>query len=128
MKQSRPVNRGEVFCSHSRRPIWVPLFQRVLLYIDALNYAKSFFPVGVRVSHWQLSGAAETVQRFVSAAHYSGWEVVAFIDSAYVSEETQQKWRSRREMEVLRQNRNVPQGLPVLMGDAFRRAGVKASL
>jgi len=65
------------------------------------------------------------VFKFVDAAQKSGWTLEIFIDAAAKTNETIDKWKSRRENEVLKGIRNLPQGCNSLLGDMFKRAGIK---
>ena len=91
-----------------------------LLYIDGLNYAsEKFF---INQENWALDEAAANVARFVRAAAHSQWRVVAFIDAALPSAETQGKWKQRRERDVLYSERHVPHALKELLSEMFRYA------
>lgn len=92
-----------------------------LLYVDGLNFSNDF---GFVTKTWTLNFPVVKIEKFVSAAKKSGWTLVVFIDAGIESAEALAKWRSRREEEVRREYRDVPQGLSVLMGDIFRSLGV----
>lgn len=94
------------------------------LYMDALNYGGLFFPVR---SKWNLKRSLGTVRRFVTAAKKSGWVLKVFFDDWTSSSEADNKWRKRREKEVLEGYRNMPQGLSSLFGDMFRQCGVEVA-
>ena len=92
-----------------------------LLYFDAANYARSFFCVHQR---WNLTAAQSKVKKFHDASKRSGWTLVAFFDQAAMTKEAQEKWRKRREREVERGERSVPQGCLRLLGDMLSACGV----
>ena len=92
------------------------------LYVDALNYAGYFFPIS---KSWCMKKAFHRVKSFVVAAKNSGWQISVFIDNTAVSEEAQEKWKDRREADILNQRKNMPQGCSQLLGDMFRKCGVK---
>lgn len=92
------------------------------LYVDALNFARSFFPPR---EPWDLGQSFQRVQNFVSAAEHTNIEVSVFIDASIQSEEGKEKWFKRREEEVRKMERSVPQGLQTLLGDMFQELGVK---
>ena len=67
-----------------------------------------------------------TVARFIDAAARSGYEQVEiFIDAERKTEETWDKWRSRRIEEVMKERRNMPLSVNILLGDAFKANKVK---
>ena len=90
----------------------------VKLYVDILNYASHFFPLSKPFHH--LEQALKKVTLFVDAAKKSGYEVVVFIDAVQISDEADNKWKSRREEEVVKGIQNMPQGLEALLADSFR--------
>jgi len=95
---------------------------RKLLYVDVLNYSNDF---GFTLKTWNLGYPIIKIAQFVNAARRSKWDLVIFIDAGIESEEALEKWRSRREEEVKREYRDVPQGLSVLVGDIFLSFGIK---
>lgn len=95
---------------------------RKLLYVDVLNFSNDF---GFTTRTWNLGNPVIKIAQFCNAARRSKWELVVFIDAGIESDEALTKWRSRREEEVKREYRDVPQGLSVLVGDIFRSFGIK---
>lgn len=93
-----------------------------LLYLDAANYTSKFFMFHDR---WNLTIAEKAVKKFCDTSKRSGFTIVAFIDQAAMTEEAQQKWRRRREREVRRGERSVPQGALRLVGDMLAKHGVE---
>lgn len=95
--------------------------KKKLLYVDVLNYSNDF---GFVTKTWSLNFPITKIEKFVTAAKKAGWTLVVFIDAGIESAEALAKWKSRREEEVRREYRDVPQGLSVLVGDIFRSLGV----
>lgn len=93
-----------------------------LLYMDTANYTNFFFPYG---RPWSLSEATKNAKRFAWACTQSKWKVVAFFDESVFTEEAQKKWRKRREQEVQRGKRAVPQGCLRLVGDLLAEQGIE---
>lgn len=91
-----------------------------LLYVDVLNFGTDFLPR----HDWKLRPARARVAAFVAAAAAAGITLKAFIDAAMKTDATLKKWRKRREGEVLKGEKEVPQGTSILLGDMFRAAGV----
>lgn len=96
--------------------------ERKLLYVDGLNFSNDF---GFVTRTWNLKKPVELISAFVQAAKKSGYTLKVFIDAGMESEEALKKWKTRREAEVRGEYKDVPQGLYILMGDMFRRAGVE---
>jgi hypothetical protein len=96
---------------------------RNLLYMDAMNFAREFFCHADHAA--SILGAHKKISSFCMAAEKSGWTVVAFIDMACVSEEAMTKWKQRREREIRMMERRMPQGMSLMMGDAFHACGVE---
>jgi len=94
-----------------------------LLYIDAANYTRQFFPPWE--TPWNLKTAQKKVRRLCAALKNRGYTIVAFIDDTNVTEEAIIKWRTRRERDVTKKTRGVPQGALRLVGDMFRNCGVE---
>mmetsp|Transcript_2305 Transcript_2305/g.3481 ORF Transcript_2305/g.3481 Transcript_2305/m.3481 type:complete len:434 (-) Transcript_2305:42-1343(-) len=97
------------------------LQKQKVLYMDAANFSASFFPMWRR---WDLNQASMYAQRFCSACKNSGYKVVAFFDQNMLTTEAQKKWRKRREREVRRGERTVPQGCLRLVGDMLAENGM----
>jgi hypothetical protein len=92
-----------------------------LVYLDALNYTTEF----ILLHDWHCSRALARVQRFVDAAKTSGITIKAFLDEGTVSAEAGATWKSRRVREIVKGEKNVPQGAAVLLGDMLRKCGVE---
>ncbi|KAI8817740.1 uncharacterized protein EV422DRAFT_508808 [Fimicolochytrium jonesii] len=102
--------------SESRRP-WKKL------YVDILNYSTNvFFFTGI--PHWAWQRGVERVGIFVKACHIGHWDPVVFIDGTPQTAEADAKWRNRRTVEITQERRNIPQGLSVILGEAFKKHGV----
>jgi hypothetical protein len=96
-----------------------------LVYMDGLNFATCFFP---RFNHGPgLKVAVGRIQEFIEAAAGSGYELVVFLDASQKSAEADQKWKLRRQRELMREEQFVPQGLPTLICNAFQSFGVKVA-
>ena len=92
-----------------------------LLYVDILNYSEAFFKP---YSRWNLKKSLEKVKQFVAAARKSNYKLKLFIDDSISTNEAVKKWRKRREREIIKGEKRVPQGTSVLLGDMFQRCGV----
>lgn len=101
------------------------MFGMLALCIDALNIQRKLLPNpnNVDPDQW-LVQAKKCVATFVQAARKSNYEPIVFIDAAIQTEEAIRKWIQRREKEVKRGERNVLQGLSILLGDMFSQSGV----
>ncbi|KAI6659920.1 hypothetical protein LOD99_14260 [Oopsacas minuta] len=93
------------------------------LHVDILNYSDDFFSF----RNWNLTTASKKVERFISAARKSGWILKVFIDAVIESDEALKKWRKRREKELSKCMKNMPQGTSTLIGDLFRIHGVEVA-
>ncbi|CAE7381953.1 unnamed protein product [Symbiodinium sp. CCMP2592] len=93
-----------------------------LLYVDGLNISRYFFP---QKDLWDLTRAFRKVEKFVAAAKVAGFEVSVFLDASIQSDECMRKWFKRREDEVKKMNRGVPQGIQTIVGDMFSELGIK---
>jgi hypothetical protein len=92
-----------------------------ILILDALNFSKSFLDCE---NHWNLGYAEKKVKKFVKSCENSGYELKVFIDGNTGTEEADKKWRIRRENEVRKGERKVPQSLNIILGDIFAELGV----
>lgn len=92
------------------------------LYVDGLNFSEQLCFVK---KVWHIPTMEAGVKRFVSACRATGWEPTIFIDAGIESGEALEKWKTRREKEVLEAVKDVPHGTSSLMGDMFRENGVK---
>jgi len=93
-----------------------------LLYVDALNYSNQF---GFVMKCWNLTFPTRRIKEFIEAAKVSGFTLKVFIDAGIESDEAIDKWKSRREKELLGEYKDVPQGLSTLVGDIFRLNGIE---
>lgn len=93
-----------------------------LVYIDVLNFSGYFFKIG---NNWSFRYANKKVEKFVNFAKNSNFKLKVFIDAFIETEETILKWKKRREEEVIKGIRNMPQGMNVLLGDLFRKYDVE---
>ncbi len=96
---------------------------RDLLFVDILNYTTNFFRL--RAAWPSPLMAFREVQLFVDAAGRSGWTLEVFIDDWCQTSEAMETWRLRREKEVRKRTRKVPQAVNRLFGDMFTRLGVR---
>ena len=96
--------------------------QQQLLYVDMMNYADHIFPMK---ASWNMNKSFAATQRFVAAAKNAGFTIKCFLDDAQKSVEAVNKWRSRREREVARGIKAVPQGMTTLLGDCLRQSGAE---
>jgi hypothetical protein len=93
-----------------------------LLYIDILNFGNYFFD---RTKYsWDLTVPFKKVQLFVKAMKQANFEIKIFIDEGLESEEAIDKWRSRRENEIKKEEKYMPQGMSIFLGDMFKSQGV----
>lgn len=76
------------------------------------------------LNDWCLARICARVQTFVTAARASGFEPAAFIDARAPTAEASAKWVTRREAEVAKGERNMPQGWSAFLGEAYKAAGV----
>lgn len=97
------------------------LEDKKLLYIDVLNFSGYFFKIE---NHWSFKHANKKVKNFVNFAKNSNFKLKVFIDAFIETDETILKWKKRREDEVIKGVRKMPQGMNVLLGDLFRKNGV----
>ncbi|KAJ3328939.1 hypothetical protein HDU76_008991 [Blyttiomyces sp. JEL0837] len=75
-------------------------------------------------NHWTMTkNLIDRVSEFALASSNSGWRVSAFIDAAMRSQEAQDKWVKRRETEVAKEYRRVPQGWQTLLGASLEANG-----
>ncbi len=79
------------------------------LCVDGLNIATCFF--GIR-ERWEIPQKVfKKVSKFVKAANNSGYTLQIFIDASNKTDEAKAKWKTRRENEVTKGERKVPQGI-----------------
>jgi hypothetical protein len=93
-----------------------------LLYIDALNFGNFFFD---KASYnWSLYPPKQKIKAFIRALNKQGIKSKIFIDESVESEEAIQKWKTRREKEIIQEKKGVPQGMSTFLGDIFRKEGI----
>jgi hypothetical protein len=93
-----------------------------LLYVDMMNFAGHVFPMK---TPWNMHKSFAHAQRFVTAARNSGFLIKCFLDDAQKSTEAVRKWLTRREREVSKGLKEVPQGMTTLLGDCLRQSGAE---
>jgi hypothetical protein len=92
------------------------------LYIDGLNFGAVF---GFTNKEWDLRLPLKLIRDFVVTIRNAGITPIVFLDAGIESEEGIEKWKKRREAEVLKQLKTVPQGTTKLMADIFKLYGVE---
>ena len=97
--------------------------------MDILNYRTSFFDIpknGSRVVDFQsdLQSARRKIQDFVSASQASGYKIIGFIDKSISSQETLDKWYSRRQKELQSGVRYCVANMSLILGSIFQSLGV----
>ena len=90
---------------------------KVKLYMDVLNFATDFFPIGFP---WSVTRAYSKIKSFVAAKN-SNIELKCFIDDTAPSDESKKKYRTRREREVRNGIKAIPQGLGKCIHPKFKR-------
>ncbi|KAJ3047648.1 transcriptional repressor [Rhizophlyctis rosea] len=101
-----------------------------LLYIDANSYSHKWFGLsrdGLRrelLSFWEHLKIATAVQSLVDAAGKSGYMLKAFAHGIKHRPNAIARWKQKREEEIDLGKRDLPQGVVVLVQDAFRKCGV----
>eukprot|EP01137_Pigoraptor_chileana_P033526 Opistho-2@24529 len=116
--QHGAFNTGSAYApSHSSTICSKPVTK---LYVDALNYSEFFME-----TEWSINRAKIAIQSFVAGARNAGISLLkVFIDVAMDTSETEEKWRNRREKEVVSGKKRMMHGMSTIMGDLFRREGV----
>ena len=76
------------------------------LFIDIFNFNAHFYTPND--CHWKIKEARAKVKAFVQAARDSGYDIEIFIDAALETEEAILKWKSRREKEILDEEKAMP--------------------
>ena len=92
------------------------------LYVDGLNVATS---LGFGSKWWNIEEPRQGVKKFVEAARNSGYELKVFIDAGIQSAEAMEKWKSRRENDVLCEKVGVITCMSSLLGELFTHNGVE---
>ena len=96
------------------------------IYLDTKNFLGSFWrwKEGQQKPWVQLTKMVERVQEFCQAATESGFTLVGVADADTQSSEADNKWRKRREKELIKEERRFPVGIDVLVSEVFRECGV----
>ena len=102
-------------------PSNAPPIGEKLLYVDILNYSEAFFQPH---SRWNIKRSYENVKKFVAAVRKSNYKLKLFIDDSIATNEAIKKWRKRREKEVNKGEKRIPQGTSILLGDMFQRCSI----
>jgi len=90
--------------------------------VDILNFGYKFFKRGT--NHWGILRSQRKVDKFVDDLERNGWTLIGFIDQGMRTREAIMKWTKRREVELLKGERNVPQGFNVVLGEMFKNKGI----
>ena len=98
--------------------------------MDILNYSSSFFDIPrnePRTVDFEsdLESAREKIQAFVNASRASGYKIIGFIDKSISSEETEQKWISRRIAELESGRKKILVNSQLMIGNMFQSLGVQ---
>ena len=117
--QQMPILLGD----QEENPTYKRNMNKKLLYMDAANFIRKYFPFWEK--QWNIKTANKRVRRFCTLAKKSGFTLVAFLDDNNVTQEAIRKWRKRRESEVKKKRRDVPQGAIRLVGDMFCCCGIE---
>eukprot|EP01112_Ceratiomyxa_fruticulosa_P022781 TRINITY_DN845_c0_g3_i1.p1 TRINITY_DN845_c0_g3~~TRINITY_DN845_c0_g3_i1.p1 ORF type:complete len:438 (+),score=43.98 TRINITY_DN845_c0_g3_i1:498-1811(+) len=99
--------------------------KKKLLCLDALNFSGIFGGLtNKRRTNWPALWKINVrVKRFVQKANVD-FHLVVFIDYGYETEETLNKWRTRREKEVKNRTRAIYPGFNFIIGEYFKRNNV----
>lgn len=92
-----------------------------LLVIDILNFSSKF---GFTNKVWYLDDCDNKIKTFIEACKNSNYKIRIHIDASIQTEEAMEKWKSRRETEVNREQKDVPMCLSTIIGDMFRENGI----
>jgi len=92
------------------------------LYIDVLNFGNFFFDQASY--NWSLNPPKQKIKAFCKALKKQGITAKLFIDESIESDEAINKWKTRREKEIIQGKKGVPQGMSTFIGDIFRKHGI----
>eukprot|EP00347_Sterkiella_histriomuscorum_P016920 403351342 len=92
------------------------------LLVDGLNFLDLFFE---DPDFWKYDWAFDKIQEFVIASRKSGYLLEVFLDAERHTDQTQDKWRKKREAEIANCQKPRPICLTNLYGDFWRKLGVK---
>jgi hypothetical protein len=76
------------------------------LYVDLFNYGDYFFKPDS--NHWMISRSQKKIKAFVEACENSNIHIEVFIGDSNTSEESKEKWKYRREEEVIIGKKSMP--------------------
>lgn len=101
---------------------------KIKLYVDTLNYCQDFFKISSTNSvDWEqdLKLAKKKVLKFISAARKSNIYLEGFIDKSMSTQETVNKWKKRRERELVTGKCIKIANISILVGELFKQGGVR---
>jgi len=87
--------------------------------VDALNFTHKFLD-----QKWNLNKSFRKVKRFVNDVHKDNKELIVFIDGSAETEETLNKWKTRRVNEIMNNKKGVPHAWATLLGDMFKKCNI----
>lgn len=88
--------------------------------VDALNFTHKFMD-----KKWNLNKSFKKVKRFVNFVHKDNKELIVFIDGSAETDETLNKWKSRRVNEIMCNKKGVPHAWATLLGDMFKKCNIE---
>ena len=88
--------------------------------IDALNISDYFLN-----NKWDLKKMFNEVKIFVEAFKRADIKIVIFIDGSTSSQECLDKWKSRRENELVNRKKSIPHGWSSILGDMFKMLDIE---
>ena len=101
----------------------------LVICMDILNYSNSFFKIprnSKRTVDFEsdLKKARRKIEMFVEASRASGYEIIGFIDKSISTEETMDKWYSRRRKEMECGTKDCITNMSLILGSIFQSLGV----
>ena len=101
----------------------------LIICMDILNYSNSFFKIprnSKRTVDFEsdLKKARRKIEMFVEASRASGYEIIGFIDKSISTEETMDKWYSRRRKEMECGTKDCITNMSLILGSIFQSLGV----
>ena len=120
-----PKACGDMTRERRQQEFRLPNQQQQLLYVDMMNFGDFVFPMR---APWNMHKSFANTQRFVAAARNAGFVLKCFLDDAQKSVEAVKKWRSRREREVTKGLKEVPQGNETLTTQTQKTFMTRCSL
>jgi len=88
--------------------------------VDALNFTEKFLDY-----NWNLNKSFKKVKRFVNDVHKQNKDLIVFIDGSAETDETLNKWKSRRVKEIIQGKKFVPHAWATLLGDMFKKCNIE---